>query len=146
MENLRRHLRVLLIDFLGSQKQPTDREALLMEQALKVPEQCTQAYRAMINSPGWFQRFSRTFITEGMRGSDEVADLQIGILARAWTFVPEEVLRLLQQHWAQDKRHDGRTLWVLQGAREGTEGMLETACTILGRTNIDPFRIDHLAE
>ena len=145
-ENLRRHLRVLLIDFLGSQKQPTDRETLLMVQALNVPEQSEQAFRSMIGSPGWFDRFSRLYIAESMRGSNEAADLQIGILARAWTFAPGEVLRLLQQHWIQDKHHDNRTWWVLQGAGVWTEEMLEIACTILDRTEIDPFRVDHLAE
>ena len=143
-ENLRRHLRVLLIDFLGRQAEPTDREALVMTEALNVPDQRAEAYRAMIGSRGWFNRFSDTYIAEGMCSSDEDANLQIGILGRAWGFAPQDVVRLLQAHWMQETRHDDRTWWVLQEASQWTEAMLDIACRIIERTTIDHFRIDYV--
>ena len=55
---LRDHLQLLLIDFLGSQSEPTDREVLLMEQALRRENHHRlQAFRSMSGSPGWFARF-----------------------------------------------------------------------------------------
>ena len=143
-ENLRRHLRVLLIDFLGRQAEPTDREARVMAEALNTPDQRAEAFRAMIGSRGWFGLFSDMYIAEGMRSSDEEANLQIGILGRAWAFAPRDVERLLQTHWMQDSRHDDRTWWVLQEARQWTEAMLDMACLVVTRTRIDHFRIDYV--
>ena len=143
-ENLRRHLRVLLIDFLWSQAEPTDREALVMEKALKLPDQRAETFRAMIGSRGWFDRFSDTYIAEGMCSSNEDANLQIGILERAWIFAPNDVVRLLERHWMQESRHDERTWWVLQDASQWTNAMLDMACRIIERTRIDHFKIDHV--
>lgn len=143
-KNLRRHLRVLLIDFLGRQAEPTDREARLMAETLSAPDQRAEAFRAMIGSRGWFALFSDMYIAEGMRSSDEDANLQIGILCRAWDFAPHDVERLLQTHWMQKSRHDDRTWWVLQEARQWTEAMLDIACRIVTRTRIDQFRIDYV--
>ncbi len=64
--DLRRHLRLLLTEFLGSQNSPTDREALLMGSALDRPEQRWAAYRAIAGSPGWFARFARSYIASAM--------------------------------------------------------------------------------
>lgn len=141
-DNLRRHLRVLLIDFLGRQAEPTDREARVMAEALNAPDQRAEAFRAMIGSRGWFALFRDRHIAEGMRSSDEDANLQIGILGRAWDFAPHDVERLLRTHWMPDSRHDERTWWVLQEARQWTEAMLDCACRIVTRTPIDHFRID----
>ena len=141
-ENLRRHLRILLIDFLGRQTKPTDREARVMAEALKASNQRAEAFRAIIGSRGWFGLFSDIYIAEGMRSSDEDANLQIGILGRAWDFAPHDVERLLQTHWMPDARHDERTWWVLQEARQWTKAMLDIACRIVARTRIDHFRID----
>jgi hypothetical protein len=52
----RRHLRLLLIDFLGQQVSPSDAEALLMQQALKSPRERAVAFRAMSGSSGWFRQ------------------------------------------------------------------------------------------
>ena len=143
-ERLRRHLRVLLIDFLGGQAEPTDREALVMAQALNAPDQRAEGFRAMIGSQGWFDRFKDTYIAEGMRASEEDANLQIGILERAWAFAPHDVVRLLQAHWMQDSQHDEWTWCVLQEASQWTDAMLDIACRTIERTRIDHFRIDHV--
>jgi hypothetical protein len=66
-EGLRRHLRLLLIDFLGLQGAPTDHEALLMEQALKIADERGVAFRAMMGSDGWFGRFVKSYFSDAMR-------------------------------------------------------------------------------
>ena len=118
---LRKHLRFLLIDFLGHQTRPTDREALMMEQALRHPEQLWPAYQALRGSPGWFERFCDTFIAEGMCASEEAANAVTDVLSRAWPFAEENVVRLLQERWAPDPNQDTRTGIVLQNAPRWTE-------------------------
>ena len=141
--SLRAHLRFLLIDFLGHERDPTDREALLMEGALSVPELRPRAYRALRGSPGWFERFSHTFIAEGMGECDETVDLMMGVLDRAWSFAPDVVAELLRERWVSNPCHDGRTWWVLQDASCWTEATLKMACCIVGRSEIAPFAMDH---
>ena len=139
---LRSHLRRLLIDFLGQQTQPTDREALLMERAFDWPDQRWPAYRAMSGSPGWFERFAPTFIAESMSENDEAADQTIQVLSRAWSFAEDEVTRLLLDRWAPQPQHDLRSWMVLANAPRWTDEALGFACTIVRRAEMAQFSID----
>lgn len=142
--NLRRHLRYLLIEYLGHQADPTNRETRLMETALGSPTARGIAYRALSGSPGWFARLRKKFIADEMSESDESADLMIGVLNGAWDYAPEDVETLLGDRWAADSRHDRRTWRVLLGAPRLTDGLLSLACSIVKRTDIHPFEFDNV--
>ena len=141
---LRKHLRLLLIEFLGSQSDPTNREHLLMVQALRSPGERRRAYRALTGSPGWFERLSNSSIAESMSAGDKTTDQMVGVLERAWDFAPDDVLRLLEERWAPYSYHDNRTWWVLQSAPRWTDAALAMACKIVRRTEISPFNMDHV--
>jgi len=53
---LRKHLRMLLVDFMGMQKEPTTMESRFMLNALEDEEWQARALNAMSGSPGWFER------------------------------------------------------------------------------------------
>ena len=142
--NLRRHLRYLLIEFLGQQAVPTAWEEVLMVEALRSPPQKGRAYAALSGSPGWFDRFHGTFIAEAMSEDDEAANQMADVLAGAWSFAPRDVEKLLQARWAPHPEHDRRTWWVLQNAPRWTEEILAIACSIVQRTDIGPSQIDHV--
>ena len=142
--NLRRHLRYLLIEFLGQQAVPTAREEVLMVEALRSPPQNGRAYAALSGSPGWFDRFHGTFIAKAMSEDDEAANQIADVLAGAWSFAPRDVERLLQTRWAPHPEHDRRTWWVLQNAPHWTEEILAIACRIVQRADIGPSQIDHV--
>lgn len=143
--DLRRHLRILLIDFLGAQADPTDREALLFEGALGDEEMRWRAFRSLSGSSGWFTRFGKSFIADAMTESDESANIMIDVLSRALTFAPETVTDLIQQRWLPDKRHDPRAWSVFQNATPWSDTALGIAISILGRTDIAPMMVDHVA-
>ena len=142
--DLRPHLRYLLIEYLGHQADPSNREARLMEAALGSPKERARAYRAASGSPGWFARLKTRFITEAMSESDESADLMIGVLIGAWDSAPQDVETLLGERWGADSRHDRRTWRVLQDAPRWTHDLLSMACRIVERTDIHPFEFDHV--
>ena len=142
--NLRRHLRYLLIEFIGQQAEPTEREEVLMVEALRSSPQKARAYRALSGSSGWFEHFHRTFIADAMSEDDENASQMIDVLARAWSFAPLNVEQLLRDRWAPYPEHDTRTWWVLQNAPHWTDEVLAIACSIVQRTDIGPFQIDHV--
>ena len=140
--DLRRHMRYLLIEYLGHQADPTNREARLMETALGSPTERGRAYRALSGSPGWFARLKTKFIADAMSENDESADLLIGVLTGAWDSAPEDVENLLVERWAADSRHDRRTWRVLQDAPRWTDALLSMACSIVKQTDIHPFEFD----
>ena len=141
--NLRRHLRYLLIEFIGQQAEPTEREEVLMVEALRSVSQKIRAYQALSGSPGWFHCFGGTFIANAMSEGDEAADQMVDVLVRGWSFAPRDVEQLLQDRWAPHPEHDKRTWWVLQSAPHWTDAMLAMACNIVQRTDMGPLQIDH---
>jgi len=141
---LRRHLRFLLIDFVGQQVRPTDREAMLLERALCLPHERWPAFRALSGSPGWFTRFAQTFIADSMSESDESAGRMVGVLSRAVLFAADEVVQLLRERWMPHAGNDVRTWMVLQDVPRWTHGAVELLCTVAGRTDISPHLVDHL--
>ena len=144
--NLRRHLRYLLIEFIGQQAEATDREALLMEQALQLQDERWTAYQALAGSPGWFERFRHTFIANSMCESDEAANAMIDVLARAWPFAEDDVVDLMRERWEPDRNHDSRSWMVIHHAPRWSNAVLEVACTIVGRTEIPQYLIDYAVE
>ncbi len=143
--DLRPHLRVLLIDFLGTQQQPTDREAVLMAGILGDEEFRLRGFRALSGSLGWFERFKKSFIAEAMIGSDETANHQIDILSRAMAFDTDGVLALARERWLPDPHHDSRLWWLFQAVTTWTDDILAVATEVIGRAEIAPMMIDHLA-
>jgi hypothetical protein len=139
---LRKHLRFLLIDFLGQQASPTDQEALLLEHAIRNPEERALVFKAIGGSPGWFSRFAEGFVAEAMAQDGVLADLTISVLASAWPYAPETVLRLMNDRWAVADVNDRRSWLVLQNAPMWSDGMLAMARRVVARTDISPFHID----
>jgi hypothetical protein len=141
---LRRHLRLLLIDFLGQQTVPTDHEAVLMADALTNSEERAVAFRAVAGSAGWFQRFASGFFAEAMSEGGQAADWMVPILSRAWRSAPTTVENLLRQRWLSDPANDLRIWSTIQEALAWTEATLDIGKTVLGRTAIAPIFVEQV--
>ena len=144
-KNLRAHLRALLIDFLGSQSAPTDREALLMETALAENATCLRAFKALAGSPGWFDRLATGRIADAMRSDETVANAQVDVLTRALPGAPDMVVRLIRDNWLPGSHNDVRSWSVIQWMSPWTDDALSIALEIIGRTDISTWAIDHTA-
>ena len=140
--DLRSHLRLLLIDFLGRQSEPTDREALLMDEALREPNHRWHAFQALTGSRGWFERFRDTRIADCMREGVEAANHMIGVLGKAWPFAAADVADLLQRNWVPFPEQDNAIWWVLQEAAHWSDAAVDIACAVVGRTQIAPHLVD----
>lgn len=144
-DGLRNHLHVLLIDFLGSQPEPTDREALLMETALTREISRHRAFKALSGSAGWFDRFADSYITGAMKSEERLANAQIEVLSRAQSAAPDKVVRLIREHWLPDSDNDLRAWSVIHWFAPWSEGLLEIALTVVGRTNVASETVDNVA-
>lgn len=139
--NLRRHLRYLLIEFIGQQAAPLEGEGVLMDQAIKSVDRrvCLQA---VIGSSGWFDRYCHNAIPEAMSRPDEMS-IAANILINSWSFACERIFTLLEKHWLPNNDCDGQTWRVLDEAPTWTNEYLELASTILTRTSIAPYMFDY---
>jgi len=144
-EGLRRHLRLLLIDFLGQQRQPTAAEEVLLLTAFAPADERALALRAISGSPGWFRRLARSAITQSMTDEGAARDWIAPVLIAALDFAPDEVAELVEEHWLPSVDDDYRAWSVLQQAPKWSDRMLAIGTTILGRSVIALLYLDHLA-
>lgn len=143
-QGLRKHLRFLLIEFMGSQPSPTDKEELLLAAASEQQELHAIVLKAITGSQGWFERFSSNVIAQAMSNA-MTADLCIQLLVAAWSHSPEQITRLLRDIWLPVPDNDRRALFVLQEAPLWSPEMVETAKTIANRAQLSAFHFDHFA-
>lgn len=140
-EDLRRHLRYLLVEFVGSQTVPLEEEVGLMERALASPSRRI-ALMAMVGSAGWFARFKNTAIREAMTNPEEEGFARISLI-RAQQFDQECVLRLLSAVWIPSAAYDANVWAVLEETGRWTDAHLELGRTIIRRTEINDFTFEH---
>lgn len=143
-QGLRKHLRFLLIEFMGSQPSPTDKEELLLAAASEQQELHAIVLKAITGSQGWFVRFSSNVIAQAMSNA-MTADLCIQLLVAAWSHSPVQITKLLRDIWLPVPDNDRRALFLLQEAPLWSPELVETAKTIAGRAQLSAFHFDHFA-
>ncbi|RZO02751.1 ATP-binding protein [Pseudomonas moorei] len=141
-KELRKHLRFLLIDFLGQQASPTDKEALLLAQALRNQHERALVYKAISGSDGWFLRFADSYIADAMTERETAAKLMIPILASAMINNPEAVTRLIGTWWISNKLNDQCTWNVLRNAPVWSDELLAFGKIVVTRSKFSVLYID----
>lgn len=143
-EGLRRHLRLLLIEFLGQQREPSDVEASLLAAAFTNGDNRAAAFRAVTGSPGWFRRLSRDVVPAAMERDEHNKGWAASLLGSATEFAPDDVADLLERHWANVPADDLLSWSVIQQLATWSDRMLAIGEKILRRTQIAPLYVDHL--
>ena len=144
--NLRRHVRLLLMDYLGSQVRPTDREERVMGRALNDSVLKWHAFQAVSGSSGWFERLADGFVVPAMLTPGESAQRMVGVLIAAWEFARDRVVALIQEAWANDASFDAQTWGVLSRVWDWSEEALRVACAVVRRTQIATHDVSYVAE
>ncbi len=143
--NLRRHLRLLLVSFMGQVSQPTSLETSYMGSALRTPALRISALKAMATTSSWFGPFAGTAIREAMSGDDTESSLASMILVNAWETDAERVLRLIRDVWLPHPEKDTFSWQTLKDCPVWTEEIQVAAATILQRTSIAPWSVSDAA-
>lgn len=137
------HLRFLLIEFLGSQQNPSDEEELLMRAAWADERLTPLALKAIVGSAGWFDRLAENLIRAVM-GDARLRTLCVFLLNSAWTLAPGVVTRLVLERWLPHPENDHASLDVLCQAPAWPEELRIAIKTIAGRTGENSYRLDML--
>lgn len=144
-QSLRRHLRHLLVEFMGQQHAPSKAEVSLMRAAMSGASLRNLVLTSIDGSPGWFQWFRSSHSRSALQ-DPATAHLCIPILKSAWAFAAGDVVHLLQDCWISNADFDGHTWMVLQACQGWNEDVLALALSIVGRTDLAPWAFDHMLE
>jgi len=144
-KDLRRHLRFLLIEFLGQVSQPRELEKTCMGEVLNLAELRVFGLKAIYNNSGWFKHFALTAIRDAMSGTDSEADQARQILARNWKTDSKLVTLLIKECWLSHMERDSYSWMVVHECPDWTEEVEAIAVTVLNRTPISVWHVDHTA-
>ncbi len=133
--SIRPHIRSLLIEFLGGQKEPGEEEFSLIVSRLRSAKEGPRILAAIAGSPGWFRRMSTASAFQvWMRKPHNEAIHVLDALCQASQFDLGGVLNLLERHWLPRKSHDDLSLRVLSYISDWTTRAVGLASIVLRRT------------
>ncbi|PQA79616.1 hypothetical protein C5F52_29375 [Limnohabitans sp. TS-CS-82] len=143
--NLRRHLRLLLIEFLGQVSQPFEFEKMCIAEVLNSPHLRLVGLKAIGSSSGWFSHFALTAIRDAMSGSDVEAIQASRILGLAWKTNRERVIQLIGECWLPHQERDTYSWMTIQECPHWTAEVEDIAGTVLSRTTVAAWHVSHAA-
>lgn len=144
-KDLRRHLRFLLIEFLGQVRQPLEFEKACMVKVLNTPELRMFGLKAISSSSEWFIHFASTAIRDAMSGTDAEAGQALRSLALNWKTDSERVIRLIKERWLPYPERDSFSWMAAHDCPLWTDEVEEVAATVLKRSPISIWQVDHTA-
>lgn len=145
--NLRPHLKMLLIEFLGLQTAPMLAERRLVEQAMTDQWFVPRFIGAAVGSPGWFAALLPAHLPRLMALPGDQAQALLPMIRQALHFSSEAVVDLVRRHWLNDAARDGLSWQALGGGDVAPQtGLwLDSLVLIAGRSPIAEWAIGHVA-
>lgn len=144
-KDLKTHLRLLFIEFLGKQARPLNEEVLWLLPSLNSKKYRKRILRAIAGSPGWFEKVHITHLPKLMEKNIEEAWECLPVMELAWTFSPEIVLNLIKEKWLEDKLKDILSWSSFSCLNEWNQQTIDAIKPIVSRTNIGDIQVCILA-
>ncbi|MFV2044653.1 MAG: NACHT domain-containing protein, partial [Anaerolineales bacterium] len=144
-KDLQRHLRFLLIEFLGQVGQPLEFEKTRMAEVLNSLELRIFGLKAIGSSSGWFTHFASTAIRDAMSGTDPETDQACRILALNWKTDSKRVIRLIKERWLPHPERDDYSWMAVHECPLWTDDVEEIAAIVLKRSPISIWQVEHTA-
>jgi nucleoside phosphorylase len=144
-KDLRRHLRLLLIEFLGQVGHPLDFEKICMSAVLNSPELRIFGLKAIGSSSGWFAHFASTAISDAMSGTDPEAGQALRVLTLNWKTDSERVIRLIKERWLPHQGRDSYSWMAVSECPLWNDEVEEIAAIVLKRSAISIWQVEHTA-
>lgn len=143
--SLRRHLKYLLLDFLGQVKETEAFELRLMQQALGDATFKVSAWKAAGRGSAWFNHLCDHELTHQMQDA-EAYHRAYPLLIRALDVRPDRVLPLLQAHWTTDRKKAALAARVLESVKAKIDGLASLAENIAAQLGFssDPMWMESL--
>ena len=143
-ENLRTHVRNLLVRFLGQIADPDDQEAQWLFPRLEEHALRPVILLAIAGSPGWFSRVNSR-LAGFMTAEPEKAWEVMALLKAAASFEPKSVLTVVKQFWTNDEGYVPCALAVLREIKNWDEDSVELVCKVIDYAPENSFIVQDIA-
>ena len=136
-EPVRKHIRHLLIDFLGqiSVPEPTDSERLWLVEYLHKVAYRSKVLTAIRGNGAWFRLLATAHLPVIMRLPEAEAWPMVTVLSSAWVVDRARCLHLVEAEWLPDRSKDALTWRVLQLLNQWDEDSMRIVTQILARSD-----------
>ncbi|MBE9139464.1 AAA family ATPase [Nodosilinea sp. LEGE 07088] len=146
-EQVRPHIRSLLIGFVGAQREPNSVEAVMMIPLLNLELEGIKVLDAMVGSLGWFKRLCNCpEFTQWLEKPAEQALYCSNLLAVANNFASEDVWQLLEDYWLEDPTHDPLSLRIIWDISDWTPERVGLVQQVIQRNYLDWHTVASIAE
>lgn len=146
-QQVRSHIRTLLIEFVGAQPNPDSVEAGLLIPLLNSETEGIKVLDAMIGSPGWFRRLrDRSEFTQWLEKPVEQAVYCSPLLTTAASFAAEDVWSLLEEYWLNNKTYDFLSIRVIWNISQWTPERVWFIQQVVQRSTIGWHDVVAIAE
>lgn len=144
---LRPHLRMLIIEFLGRQTSPLRSEVRLAFQSFDDPWFKPRFLNAVVGSSGWFAQLVSSHLPMLMTRPIQEAAMAQPIIGQAMGFAPQEALALVDVHWLSHPIRDEQSWQVLvMGVLPPQDNAwVDRIETIISRTDFATWAVGHVA-
>jgi hypothetical protein len=143
--NLRKHLRTLIIDFIGQLEDPSVLEFRIAKEAATVFGLLGFVLQATCGRQRWFDALKPNLLLDAIRSDVRTAAVAISTLQQALAFARDEVLDLLKNHWMKSDELRRQALFVIRNLAEWDEKSVAFASAIVGTTALDNSTVMDLA-
>jgi nucleoside phosphorylase len=143
--DLRRHLRILMIEFLGQVNHPIEFEQKCMAEVLTTPNLRVLGLNSIGSNEGWFVLFSSTFIRDAMMGSDTEVGHVCRILSLNWRGNGSQVIKLIKERWLPYPEKDRYTWMVVSECPAWNSEIEDVAAILISRTPVTTWDVEYTA-
>lgn len=140
----RKHLRFLLMEFLGGQQAPMPEERGWLLPCLDNPVLQAKAMQSMAGSQGWFGILEPELLPRIMAEGEANAGPRRMLLIAALPFAQARVVALIRRLWLPRQDMDSETLWTLRDAPAWDEATISVLETIVGRMNVAAWLVEDI--
>ena len=142
--DLRPHISNLLVKFLGQIENPDDQEAFWLLPKLENKKFQLDVLKAIAGSPGWFDRI-KTQLPNYLCTSREQAGQVVSVLAKAVSFEPNTVLKLVENNWVSNVDYLDYALTIMKEFRVWDERRVEIVCKLFDHASQNNYFIQTIA-
>ena len=143
--DLRKHLKQMLIDFLGQLNDPDNSEATLFFSNFEDAWFRPRILAAATGNRAWFERMKPSYLPMAMALPYQAALKTVWFLQHALAFAHDDVRHLVAQNWLPYADRDRLTWALLQDFRIWTVSDLAWLCTLVGRTRLSNVSVNDFA-
>ena len=145
-QQVRAHIRILLIEFVGAQSNPDTVEVGLLVPLLN-SEEAIKVLDSMMGSPGWFRKLrDRPEFLQWLEKPVEQAVYCCPILTAAASFAAEDVWDLLKEYWLNDRTYDFLSIRVIGNINQWTPQRVWLTQQVIQRSDINWYDVEEIAQ